>query len=160
MHISKYLCSVVWQNLACLQQCMETVPEWEESSNISAFASSIFSFGSVPFSSTMLKCHMLNFTFLGLLQLVQKCLSKTVIKSECPGFLNMVDLFFFLFLHFSFNFFFFFFAPEIFKLDTAKFQIFLSRQWTVVGIKDFTVLSIVCCYELMFALVRCIHVPF
>lgn len=47
---------------------------------ISAFASSIFSFVIVPFFSTMLKCHTLNVTFLGLLQLVQKCLSKTVIK--------------------------------------------------------------------------------
>lgn len=121
MHISKYLCSVVWQNLACLQQCMETVPEWKESSNISAFASSIFSFGSVPFSSTMLKCHMLNFTFLGLLQLVQKCLSKTVIKSECPGFLNMVDLFFFLFLHFSFNFFFFSLPQKSLSLTQPNF---------------------------------------
>lgn len=48
---------------------------------ISAFASSIFSFGNVPFFSTMLKCHTLNVMFLGLLHLVQKCLSKTVIKS-------------------------------------------------------------------------------
>lgn len=152
MHISKYLCSVVWQNLACLQQCMETVPEWKESSNISAFASSIFSFGSVPFSRTMLKCHTLNFTFLGLLQLVQKCLSKTVIKSECPGFLNMVDLFFFLFLHFSFNFFFFFYLPQkSLSLTQQNFWFFWvdSGQW--LGLRTSQ------CYPLCVAMNWCLH---